>query len=266
MNILDKIIAHKYQEVAQKKAVLSAAQLEKMPLFERECVAANESILNGLGIIAEIKRQSPSKGVINGDVKVENIAKGYEQAGASAISVLTDQTFFGGTTTDLQTARKHATLPLLRKDFMVDEYQILEAKAYGADLILLIAAALEPKQLKQLAQFAGSLGLQVLMEVHNQSELEQSLNEYLHLVGVNNRDLKTFTVSIDTSLQLLEQIPDEFVKISESGISKVETVLQLKKAGFHGFLMGEHFMKQKDPAQACQQFIEKMNKVKLIIN
>jgi indole-3-glycerol phosphate synthase len=217
-----------------------------------------------MGIIAEIKRKSPSKGVIHEYVSIEQTSISYMQGGASALSILTDGEFFGGSIEDLKTARKFNFCPILRKDFMIDEYQIIEAKSIGADAILLIAAALEPARLKELAKFAKSLGLEVLMEVHNGEELDQHVNEYLDVVGVNNRNLKTFEVRVDTSLQLSDRIPDQFVKISESGISKPETVKLLRDNGFQGFLIGEYFMSHSRPGAACAEFISKIRKLESV--
>jgi indole-3-glycerol phosphate synthase len=213
------------------------------------------------GIIAEFKRKSPSKGMINSTSKVEKVSIGYMQAGASALSILTDTKYFGGSTDDLKSARHFNFCPILRKDFVVDEYQIVEAKSIGADCILLIAAALEPEKLKSLAYFAKSLGLEVLMEVHDGEELDRSLCDALDLVGVNNRNLKTFEVSLQTSMDLVNRIPSDFVKISESGISDPETLIQLRTAGFDGFLIGENFMKSARPEQAAYNFIKEYKRL-----
>ena len=257
MNTLEKIITDKYLEVEARKQLCPAAMLEKSSAFTRTPLSLKSFLLDPTksGIITEFKRKSPSKGLINGTSSVEVVTKGYEQAGASALSVLTDQDYFGGCTEDLELARKKVTIPILRKDFVVDEYQILEAKAMGADCILLIAAALSPAKVNSLATFAQSLGLEVLMEVHNLEELEQSFCEPLDVVGVNNRNLKTFEVSLDTSLELVDRIPNQVVKISESGISDPATLLSFRKAGFDGFLIGENFMKTSNPEQAAMDFI-----------
>ncbi len=268
MNILEQIVAHKKIEVAQQKERIPLKNLEKYPLMDRQIFSLKTSLKNQerSGIIAEFKTKSPSKGIIRATpapsydrtVRVQEITKGYEDAGASAISVLTDEEFFAGSLEDLRNANQVTLIPLLRKDFMIDEYQIVEARANGADLILLIAACLSPQKLKELAQFAHQMGLEVLMEVHSQAELESHLNEHLDIIGVNNRDLKTFEVSIDTSLQLLEYIPSEMVKISESGISQPETIQKLRAAGYQGFLIGETFMKTENPAETCQELIGKL--------
>lgn len=263
MNILDQIIAGKYREVEEKKSLIPVKLLEKSIFFPGPVVSMKKYVTqpDKSGIISEFKRKSPSKGIINGSASVETVSIGYMQAGASALSILTDKDYFGGTNEDLKTARKFNFCPILRKDFVVDEYQILEAKSIGADCILLIAAALEPEKLKSLAYFAKSLGLEVLMEVHDAEELDRSLCDGLDLVGVNNRNLKTFEVSLDTSLALVDRIPSSFVKISESGISDPKTLVQLKDAGFDGFLIGENFMKSSRPEQAAFNFIKEYRKL-----
>lgn len=263
MDILNEIIAYKQKEVAESKSLFPTKLLEQSLYFEGKPISLKKYLLreDKSGIIAEFKRQSPSKGVINAHAKVERTTIGYMQAGASALSVLTDKKFFGGSSSDLMVARKFNFCPVLRKDFIIDEYQIIEAKSIGADAILLIAAALEPAKLKELAAFAKSLDLEVLMEVHNEEELEQNLNEHLDIVGVNNRNLKTFEVSIETSKALASLIPDEFVKISESGISDPASIIELRNYGFKGFLIGETFMKTARPELAAADFIEKVGKL-----
>ncbi|MFC5192584.1 indole-3-glycerol phosphate synthase TrpC [Algoriphagus aquatilis] len=263
MNILEKIIADKYKEVEEKKSLTPVKLLEKSAFFSGPIVSMKKYVTHPekSGIISEFKRKSPSKGWINASAAIEQVSIGYMQAGASALSVLTDKEYFGGTNEDLKTARKFNYCPIIRKDFIVDEYQILEAKSIGADCILLIAAALEPEKLKSLAYFAKSLGLEVLMEVHDGEELDRSLCDGLDLVGVNNRNLKTFEVSIDTSLALVDRIPANFIKVSESGISDPATLIQLKKAGFDGFLIGENFMKSSRPEQAAYNFIKEFRKL-----
>lgn len=260
MTILEKIIAHKRKEVADRKSLFPTPLLEQSTYFTTPCVSLRDYLSrpDKSGIIAEIKRRSPSKGDINPYLSVEKVSLGYMQAGASALSILTDETFFGGKNEDLTLARQLNYCPILRKDFVVDEYQIVEARSIGADAILLIAACLEPKEIRQLAAFAHSLGLQVLMEVHDQDELERSLNEHLDLVGVNNRNLKDFTVDIGTSLALAPQIPNEFIKVAESGISQPKQVMELRTAGFQGFLMGQRFMETSQPEKACREFIQQL--------
>jgi len=200
-------------------------------------------------------RLSPSKGIINRVAQVAAITQAYNTAGAKALSVLTDVDFFGGKTDDILAARAVNQIPILRKDFMIDEYQILEAKAWGADIILLIAAILTPKQIEDLGKFAQNLGLNVLLEVHNQEELERSICPNLDAIGVNNRNLADFTVDIQTSFDLVNRIPDEFLKISESAISNPEIIRDLKTAGFNGFLIGENFMKTNDPGASIKEFV-----------
>src|ERR1700742_4136284 len=257
MNILDKIVAHKKTEVQAAKKNVSYTSLEESEYFHRDVLSFKDFLLDPsrTGIIAEFKRKSPSKGIINDKVSVENVTTGYASAGASALSVLTDRQFFMGRKVDLKRARKANNIPILRKDFMIDEYQVIEAKSLGADIILLIAAILTPDEIQKLASLAKSLGLNVLLEVHNLEELERSINPNLDAIGVNNRNLADFTVSVDTSYRLAPHIPAEFMKISESAISNPETIKQLKKAGFNGFLIGENFMKQENPGMAMKEFV-----------
>ncbi|MEY2703973.1 MAG: hypothetical protein RL407_35 [Bacteroidota bacterium] len=263
MNTLEKIIADKYLEVEERKKQRTVADLEKSSFFSKPTLSLKSFLLNPTksGIITEFKRKSPSKGLINGTSSVEVVTKGYEQAGASALSILTDHFYFGGSTADLELARGQVAIPILRKDFVVDEYQILEAKSMGADCILLIAAALSPEKVNSLATFAQSLGLEVLLEVHNLKELEESLCDPLDVVGVNNRNLKTFEVSLDTSLELVDRIPKQVVKISESGISDPSTLVAFRKVGFDGFLIGENFMKTPSPERAALEFIEEYSRL-----
>lgn len=258
MNILEKIVAQKRKVVAQSKANISRRELERFPLFERSAHSLKQGLLAGStsGIIAEFKRRSPSKGVINGRAQVHEVTKGYVRAGAAGLSVLTDEEFFFGTEADFTCARQtNPDTPLLRKEFMIDPYQVLEAKAWGADLILLIAACLTPAEIKDLGALAQSLGMEVLLEVHDAEELDRSLSPYVDLVGVNNRNLKTFDVRVETSLELAERIPAGFGRISESGLSRPETLHTLHAAGYRGFLMGETFMKTEDPAGALADFV-----------
>ena len=257
MNILDKIIATKKREVEHQKLIVSETELEKYPLFGRKCNSLKYNLLSvgASGIIAEFKQKSPSKGEINYKAKVEEVTKAYVNAGASGLSVLTDYEYFGGTLADLAKTREtNPDIPILRKDFIIDSYQITEAKAYGADVILLIAACLEKSQALFLAKKAKDLGLDVLMEIHNKSELE-IINDYVDIVGVNNRNLKTFQVDIETSVQLAKLIPEIFVKISESGLSGSVEIGYLKRHGFKGFLIGETFMKTVNPGETCKNFI-----------
>ncbi|MDI1316252.1 indole-3-glycerol phosphate synthase TrpC [Flavobacterium sp.] len=259
MNILDQIIASKKKEIALKKSVLSIAQLENAELFNKKTNSLSKSIRNlPFAIIAEHKRRSPSKATINNSFSVEEVVKGYENGGASAISILTDTQYFGGSLEDLILARASVQIPLLRKEFIIDEYQLLEAKAFGADAILLIAAVLSKQEIKLLSEFAQSLALEVLLEVHNLEELEKSIMPSLDLIGVNNRNLKTFEVSLQNSIDLSNNIPNDFVKISESGLTATEDINLLKSHGFHGFLIGENFMKTDNPGKSLEQFINQL--------
>lgn len=259
MNILDKIIADKHKELVLKKLVVPVSQLEQAALFERENVSLAQKLKDSnTGIIAEHKRRSPSKSIINQGLNVQDVAEGYENAGICGMSVLTDGKYFGGSLDDLLYARAAVKMPLLRKEFVIDEYQILEAKANGADVILLIAAVLDREQIKTLSEFAKNLGLEVLLEVHNEAELEKSIMPSLDMLGVNNRNLKTFEVSTEVSKRLSEKIPSEFVKVSESGISSVEAIKDLKQFGYQGFLIGENFMKTDNPGEAAMSFVKKL--------
>ena len=256
MSILDQIVADKKIEVAHRKSLFPVSYWEASPLFERKCISLSTRLkASRSGILAEHKRRSPSKPNINSRLSVSEVASGYENAGVCGMSVLTDGKYFGGSLDDLVIARATTQLPLLRKEFIVEEYQLFEAKAHGADLILLIAAVLTLAQIQQLSTAAQRLGLEVLLEVHNQEELEKSLMPSLDLLGVNNRNLKTFSVSLDTSRHLADQIPNDFVKVSESGISEVASIQELQTYGYQGFLVGENFMKTDRPGEAAQHFI-----------
>lgn len=259
MDILAKIIADKYKEVALKKSLIPASQLEQSVLFDRKGGSLAKALRNSnTGIIAEHKRRSPSKDTINQNTNVGEVAKGYQKAGVCGMSVLTDIKYFGGSLEDLLLARACVSMPLLRKEFIIDEYQLLEAKAYGADVILLIAGVLSRQEIKTLSEFAKALDLEVLLEVHNEEELHKSVMPSLDMLGINNRDLKTFSVSIETSKILSELIPNDFVKVSESGISSIEAIQELKPYGYQGFLIGENFMKDDNPGRSAAEFIKKI--------
>ena len=257
MDILDKIVLRKRDEIALAKQQASVKDLEATANFSRTPYIFKDFLLaeNRTGIIAEFKRKSPSKGVINGTADVETVTNAYNLAGASALSVLTDTDFFGGSADDLFQARAANQIPVLRKDFMIDEYQILEAKAWGADIILLIASILSPQEINSFGKLAQSLGLNVLLEVHNLEELEKSISPHLNAIGVNNRNLGDFTVDIQTSFELADQIPSEFLKISESAIDNPKIINELKSVGYQGFLIGENFMKTEDPGLAMKKFV-----------
>ena len=257
MNILDKIVADKRTEVDLRKSLIPIKQLENSVLFERNAISLTNKLQQSQsGIIAEHKRRSPSKLVINQNLNVFDVAKGYENAGVCGMSVLTDGKYFGGSLDDLLTARASCDLPLLRKEFIIDEYQLLEAKAYGADVILLIAAILTREEIKQFSEFAKGLNLEVLLEVHNEEELLKSIMPSLDMLGVNNRNLKSFDVSLETSKKLSALIPNDFVKVSESGISTIEAIKELQPYGYKGFLIGENFMKTANAGESAKQFIK----------
>lgn len=258
MNILEEIIAHKRVEVEKAKSEVSEKELETAKLFTRNVTSLKASLLDhsNTGIIAEFKRKSPSKGVFNKEADVLKVTKGYVTNGAAGLSVLTDQHFFGGSKQDLLIARSHQ-VPVLRKDFIIDEYQLTESKSMGADVILLIAACLTPTRVKELATFAAALKLEVLLEIHTEAELEH-ICAPVDIVGVNNRDLKTFSVDINRSIEISKKIPADKIKIAESGISDIATILLLKEHGFSGFLIGETFMKEQDPSIAFARFAEKL--------
>ncbi|MGC1390463.1 MAG: indole-3-glycerol phosphate synthase TrpC [Bacteroidales bacterium] len=257
MTILDKIIDNKKIEVNRLSGVVAVKALERSSFFKRDTISLSEFLLDRskTGIIAEFKRKSPSKGVINSLSKVEEVTTGYFLEGASGVSVLTDSKFFGGSIADLLTIRNKSTFPVLRKDFIIDEYQVIESKSAGADAILLIATILEKKEIEHLSKLARSLGMEVLLEIHEPSELEK-LNRYINIIGVNNRNLKTFEVNTDKSEEIAEKIPGEFLKISESGISSPEIIKKLRGHGYSGFLIGEKFMCTSDPVKAFSEFVK----------
>lgn len=268
MNILEKIVVRKNQEIQAAKRAVPIQSLEKHPYFSRQPYSLAQSLRDKQtdgqpGIIAEFKRRSPSKGIINDKADVEQVTMGYVAAGAVCLSILTDVEFFAGSEHNLHIARQHNNCPILRKDFMVDPYQVTEAKAMGADVILLIAAILTPAQVKAMAELAHSFGMEVLLEVHDEGELRRTalddqIAPHIDVVGVNNRNLKNFEVSIQTSVDLAGLIPPEMVKISESGMSHAENIHTLMQHGYQGFLIGETFMKTEDPATTCQQFISQL--------
>ncbi len=260
MTILEKIIAFKKQEVAKIKSEVPVKNLVTSPNFKREPFSLKRSLLEvgSTGIIAEFKRQSPSKGIINDTVSIADVTNGYLDANIAAQSILTDTSFFGGTMADLMEARViNQQKPILRKDFIVDGFQIVEAKAIGADAILLIAACLTKQEIKNYGQLANDLGLEVLYEVHTQEDLDKIELEN-KIIGINNRNLKTFEVDLENSIALSNKIPDSCIKVSESGISNPHVITGLKEYGFQGFLIGENFMKTENPGQACKEFIDQL--------
>lgn len=256
-NILDRIIAGKKTEVATRRKAKPIRELERQALFNRPVLSFSRAIADPgkKGLIAEFKRKSPSEGFINEHADAHQVTAAYAQAGASALSVLTDSFYFGGSSEDITAARSNEQTPILRKEFIVDEYQVFEAKAMGADAVLLIAAALTVKEVLMLAVRAKSLQLEVLLELHGPDELDR-LNPYIDVVGVNNRNLSTFTTSLQHSVDLYPYLPAEMFKISESGIRTPEDIHMLKAVGYDGFLVGTAFMKEQDPGVAFYQFIQ----------
>lgn len=254
MNILDTIIERKKQEILDSKSKISLQQLKDSEFFGRTTYSLKETIASKSGIIAEFKRKSPSKGIINDKVSPLEVVSEYEKFGASAVSILTDQDFFGGSFDDILSVRKSVNIPILRKDFMIDEYQFFEAKSMGADVILLIAACLSPNQVSEFTELAHQLDLEVLLEIHTEEELLH-INKNIDFVGINNRNLKDFKVDLQHSVNLKNQLPYDILSIAESGIYSEEDFKFLKEKGFNGFLMGEYFMKNENPGNKFREFI-----------
>ncbi|MDR2622078.1 MAG: indole-3-glycerol phosphate synthase TrpC [Dysgonamonadaceae bacterium] len=259
-NILQTICDNKRSEVARQKEAVSIPFLEYMLSFQKRGKVSFKQALavSGSGIIAEFKRRSPSKGWIHPDADVTNIVRTYESSGATAISCLTDEKFFGGGFEDFKKARAAISrIPLLRKDFIVDEYQIYQSKVIGADVILLIAACLTQEETARFTGIAHELDMEVLLEIHSEEELSY-IQPCIDVVGINNRNLKTFVTDIRHTIELANKIPDTFLKISESGLSDPQTVIGLRKEGFKGFLMGENFMKTAQPGETLKEFIQRI--------
>lgn len=258
-NLLEEIKAHKIKEVEERKSLFPVELLERSVFYRAPVVSMVRYLRRpgASGIIAEFKRRSPSKGALNLHAPVERTSIGYMMAGASALSILTDQKYFGGSSEDLSVARKFNYCPILRKDFILDPYQVIESRSIGADIILLIAALLNPDEVRSLAGKAKTLGMEVLLEVHRKEELDR-ICDAVDIVGVNNRDLDTLEISLDVSEQLAPYLPKDKVRISESGISSPEDILRLRRAGYSGFLMGENFMKHGRPERACEFFIRSL--------
>jgi Indole-3-glycerol phosphate synthase len=257
VTILDKIIAVKKTEVSLLAGVTAVRDLERSSFFKRDTISLSGflSDRNKTGIIAEFKRRSPSKGIINSSSAVDEVTSGYCREGASGVSVLTDTQFFGGSITDLMLIREKSIFPILRKDFIIDEYQVIQSKSAGADAILLIASALETREIENLSKLSQSLGMEVLLEIHEPSELEK-VNRHINIIGVNNRNLKTFEVNTDISENIVQKIPGGFLKISESGINSSQIVKKLRVSGYDGFLIGEKFMSTPDPVKAFSEFVK----------
>jgi indole-3-glycerol phosphate synthase len=257
-DVLQTILAAKRVEVDRARGAISRAQIERLAAsadpprgFERAIRARFAA--GKPAVIAEIKRASPSRGLIRADFDPARIAHSYERHGAACLSVLTDREFFGGSREDLVAARHACSLPVLRKDFIVDPYQVYEARMIGADCILLIVAALEDAQMIDLANLAGELGMDVLVEVHDIDELERALQTDCELIGVNNRNLRTFEVSLDTTLALKDAVPRDRILVTESGIATRADVVRMREAGVHAFLVGESFMREADPGAALKR-------------
>ncbi len=255
MNILETIVAQKKKEVEEKRATTSIDALMKNVSGNSYSLKDSLNASRSAGIIAEFKRKSPSKGWIHEHINVNEVVPAYEANGAAAASILTDKNFFDGDLEDLKSARHQTKIPLLRKDFMIDEYQLYEAKSFGADVILLIAACLSKQQTKELAKKAKELQLEVLLEIHSEKELDYVCDE-VDVIGINNRNLETFKTDVQTSVELIKKIHFDKPLISESGIDNIETILQLRDLGFKGFLIGEYFMKQQNPAIAFADFMK----------
>lgn len=259
MSVIEKIVAVKKKEIAERQELYPVKRLERSMYFDTPVVSLRKYLLrpDRQGIIAEIKRRSPSAGVLHAYVNVERTSIGYMQAGAAALSVLTDATFFGGSSEDLSTARRYNFCPILRKDFILDEYQIIESKSIGADAILLIARILDASLMKQLHACATSLGMEVMVELHDEDDVEKIPSD-ARLLGINHRNLQTFEVSLEKAIHLNERIGHDAIRIAESGIQYPEQVVRLRENGFDGFLIGEAFMRHARPDQACRDFIARL--------
>lgn len=260
MTILETIKAQKLKEVANLKALFSVSFLEEQPLFNSATHSLRKTIESSVtgGIIAEFKRKSPAKGNINLDANVVEVTQGYANAYVSGLSVLSDVNFFGARTNDFELARKNNTIPMLRKDFIIDEYQIIQSKAMGADVILLIAKILTKKQMQSYTNLAHELGMEVFLETQNELEILDNMDLNFDLIGINNRNLNSFEVSVENSIKLAELLPKSSIKIAESGIQSLETIQLLQANGFKGFLIGEYFMKDENPAEKCKNLIQEL--------
>lgn len=260
MGILDDIVQSKRQTLVFQKQAFPIDLLQKAPYYQRPSWSLVTSIKSSAnGVIAEFKRRSPSKGEINVHAHIQDVVVGYSSAGVSGISVLTDTSFFGGSLEDLTIAKNRSKIPILRKDFIIDEYQVYESKAYGADVILLIARILDSNQIKAFSQLAHSLGMEVLLEIHYQNELNNIDLSDIDLIGINNRNLETFEINTQHCENLVKSIPHHVIKIAESGINSSEEILQLKRLGFDGFLIGEQFMNSKNPSETASQLVQNLN-------
>ncbi len=259
MSILKNIVIDIKKDLKLKKRIIPISEYEKMSLFKRNTISMTNSIKkDSFGIIAEFKRRSPSKNEINNNLSVNEVCRNYQIYGASGLSVLTNLKYFGGSLEDLVLARSISSLPILRKDFIIDEYQIYESKAFGADIILLISSILTKNEIINLSKKAKDLKLEVLLEVHNNDELQKGLVENVDIIGVNNRNLKSFKTDLKISEKLFNEIPNEFLKISESGLNNDNSIKKLKKIGYEGFLIGEKFMISSDPGKELKKTLENL--------
>jgi indole-3-glycerol phosphate synthase len=257
MNVLSEIIASKRERLEQAKALIGLEQMRDDAFAKRRDATSHalQRALKseGINIIAEFKRRSPSKGVIRADADLMSIVRSYEAGGAAALSVLTEEDYFDGSLDDLRTAKKSVALPVLRKDFVFDEYQVYEAAAASADAVLLIVAALDDRQLESLRRLAeDELGMDALVEVHDASEMDRAAKSGAMIIGVNNRNLRTFEVSVETSVRLAPLAPRDALLVSESGLNESADLRRLKEQGFHGFLIGESLMRARDPEAALR--------------
>lgn len=262
MNLLEKILSNKKKEISYNKEYYPVKKLEKSIFFNRKNISLVENLKqSNTGIIAEFKSKSPSKGVINNVSSLEKVIDNYRYSGACGISILTDFKFFSGSNDNMKKSRSliKETIPILRKDFIISEYQIIESKSIGADIVLLIAEILSKEEIKNFSKLAKNIGLEIILEIHHEYELDK-ITDNLDIIGINNRDLRTFIVKRDTCLSLSSKIPNNYVKIAESGINDIDFVLELRKYGFKGFLIGEYFMKNKNPGKFCKKFIKSLLK------
>ncbi len=259
MTILDKIVANKYREVEERKSIYPVSMLEKSDFFHRNPFSLRQSLLRKElpGIIAEFKRKSPSRGIMNESASSGKVCLEYLNAGTSAVSILTDSDFFGGSSYDLISARQYIDCPVLRKDFIIDEYQIIEARSIGADAILLITELHQAEKLEQLYRFARSLELEVLVEVHDETNISKIPCD-AQLVGINSRNLASLSVSLDHPFRLIQHLPKDVLKVAESGIKSVSDYIALKNEGFDAFLIGELFMNTPNPGKTCETFIREL--------
>ena len=259
MKILDNIISDKKIEIETLSKIVSISDLEKQKDFTKQSKSLKESIKKSKsGIICEFKRKSPSNEKINYKSNISEVINGYEKAGAVGVSILTNKKYFDGSISDINEVKNSIDIPILRKEFIISEYQIVESKSIGADAILLIASILDKEEIKNYSSLAKSLGLEVLLEIHSIEEFNKISNTDVDIIGVNNRNLDTLDIDIENSIEMFEDIPSEFIKISESGISKVDSIIKLIRVGYDGFLIGENFMKTSKPGESAYGFIKRV--------